>query len=255
VGQQLTGSRVKIARAKKHLEELDRAVNGFLKLNPYEIYNEFDPRTGEEIWRIKVSIPPPVELGGIVGDIVHNLRSALDLAICQLVLINGGKVSNSTEFPIFTDRTKYQAKGRDKVKGVSPAALKIIDYLQPCNQPYPPEDHMFYVLHRLDMADKHRLITPVTSAVMGDDSQINISNAVLYGMPQARGVNPVENGAEFLRLKHISKKPNTQIEPRLKFELVFDKDGPGQGQPILHLLPQVATFTEKSINWFDTLFI
>jgi len=200
----LTGSRVKIARARMHLEELDRAVNGFLAANPYDIYSEFDTQTGEEVWRIKVLLPPPVELGGMIGDAVHNLRSALDLAVCQLVRVNNGKVAFNTGFPIYKDPKDYQAHGRTKVQGVTPAALRIIDFLQPCNQPGRPEEHMNYILHRLDIEDKHRLLIPVGSAMHEGD--IYVRNAVLDGVPQSLGVNPIEDGAEFFRVKAHCKE-------------------------------------------------
>jgi hypothetical protein len=253
MNHRLSGCRVKIARARKHLEELDRTVNGFLSVHPYDIYSEFSVDTGEEVWRIKVLLSPPVELGGIIGDVVHNLRSALDLAVCRLVRVNNGNVTANTGFPVYTDATDYQSTGRKKVRGVTPAALRIIDFLQPCNQPVPPEDHMNYILHRLDITDKHRLLIPVGSAM--HDGDIYIRNAVLDGVPQSLGVNPIVDGAEFLRVKHIIKKPNTEIEPRLRFELVFERDGPGQGQEVLHLLSQLVTYTEKNINWFDSLFV
>jgi hypothetical protein len=37
-------------------------------------------------------------MGAIVGDIIHNLRAALDLAACDLVRIRGGN-DNGVYFP------------------------------------------------------------------------------------------------------------------------------------------------------------
>ena len=85
-------------------------------------------------------------------------------------------------------------------------------------------------MHRLDIEDKHRLLIPVGSAMHEGD--IYVRNAVLDGVPQSLGVNPIEDGAEFFRVKHIVKKANTEIEPQLRFELVFEQDGPGQGQEV-----------------------
>jgi hypothetical protein len=79
-----------------------------------------------------------------------------------------------------------------------------------------PEEHMNYILHRLDIEDKHRLLIPVGSAMHEGD--IYVRNAVLDGVPQSLGVNPIEDGAEFFRVKHIVKKANTEIEPQLRFE-------------------------------------
>jgi hypothetical protein len=73
---------LKVERAEHHLEELNTALNSYQKGDLFELKEERRP--GEWIWTLSRNSPPPIELSLIVGDVVHNLRSALD---CRVVAI------------------------------------------------------------------------------------------------------------------------------------------------------------------------
>jgi hypothetical protein len=93
----------------------------------------------------------------VAGDVVHNLRSALDHVAWQLVLANGGtpvepgRGRRATQFPILThDPGTLEVAG-----GVSPAALKIIHDAQP----YACVDwrgRLLAALAHISNTDKHR---------------------------------------------------------------------------------------------------
>jgi hypothetical protein len=99
-----------------HLSCLDKRINSFI--NKGKLY-EFDPlddlETGQiVIYGEGIREPPVEEWGVIIGDVVHNLRSALDHLVWQLTLANGnippaviprgkaGKKWRDIRFPIYT---------------------------------------------------------------------------------------------------------------------------------------------------------
>jgi hypothetical protein len=153
------GPRVKIQRAKKHIYELDAEIGAFLKSNPYLIFQEIQPDTGRKVWHVQVRRQPPPRLSAITGDAVHNLRSALDLLVNQLVLAPS-EPSDKTAFPIGWDLADYEAKVPRYTKGVSDTAKAMIANLKP----YKGGNDSLWRLHRLDIADKHRLLIPVGAA-------------------------------------------------------------------------------------------
>ena len=81
----LTGARVKIDRAKKHLADLNTAIHAFEREWPYTTTVEINDQTGYETHKFFLLSPIPNDWGGVVGDCVHNLRSALDLLASELI--------------------------------------------------------------------------------------------------------------------------------------------------------------------------
>lgn len=102
------GSRLKIKRAKKHISDLQYYVDSFIKKQPYRIVTEQDPETSNLRWVIRVRKQLPNDIPAIIGDAIHNLRSALDLLACDLVRINGGSIEE-VYFPFCKDGNKTLA--------------------------------------------------------------------------------------------------------------------------------------------------
>ena len=82
----LDGPRAKVKRAKSQLITLQASFERHFKLYPYSvIVAEFDEKAGHYHLRIQGGSPSfPDEWGVLIGEIAHNLRSALDLLAWQL---------------------------------------------------------------------------------------------------------------------------------------------------------------------------
>jgi hypothetical protein len=72
--------------ARKHLVELEIEVSGFLESRParFETTVTDGPGTRHFGFMLHFQQPGPL-FGAIIGDVVHNLRTALDLVACDLV--------------------------------------------------------------------------------------------------------------------------------------------------------------------------
>ena len=154
----LIGPKAKAARAKRHLDELDRALDEFYALQPYRIVEDHDSQPGQHLYRLKIDHPPPVELGLIVGDFANCLRSALDHLAWELALSTNPTPYKRTEFPIFKDREEFADAGRRKVRDLPPAAQEEIEKLQPYQKGTEVEGDPLWVLHGCCNIDKHRTI-------------------------------------------------------------------------------------------------
>lgn len=60
--------------------------------------NEF--AAGRVIVNVRLLTEPPPEPALICGDVVHNLRTALDYLIFQLGIADNGTVSDESQFPM-----------------------------------------------------------------------------------------------------------------------------------------------------------
>jgi hypothetical protein len=65
---------IKIARARKHLAELEEEIGVFLSTEPARLRRRVVSGTPEPPLQLRIVLPPE-HLGAIIGDIVHNLRA------------------------------------------------------------------------------------------------------------------------------------------------------------------------------------
>jgi hypothetical protein len=170
----LEGCREKQRRGMKHLHDLDDAIAEWVgepgvDPKPYEISGEFCADSREYVFTGKLTKPlDDLLLWGIVfGDAIHNLRSALDHLVWQLVLLNEKKPTGANQFPICDTGANYWSLGKDgkqshrewRLEGVSDAHKALIDEMQPYRARIPPSTiHALSALRDLANHDKHRLI-------------------------------------------------------------------------------------------------
>jgi hypothetical protein len=149
--------RAKIARAKKHVSELEREAHAFLRSRPYEVSGEQDPQTGEVVYRaVKVDDVPP-SIAAISADALQNLKGALDHLACDLVEISGHHVERNTGFPIFASLGIYKAQASEKMRGMPRDVVEAIEAIKP----YKGGNQVLWRLHSLNNVNKHRLLNIV----------------------------------------------------------------------------------------------
>lgn len=150
----LEGARIKLARAARHLDELREATHRYLESRPFHVV-----RNGT-VYSVKIVQTVPPEWGAIVGDVVHNLRSALDLLAWQLVEAGGGTPSRDTCFPVSQAPNTSESSLQRALAGASPSAFRFIRRLKP----YPGGNETLVRLHAVDIVDKHHVILVVGAA-------------------------------------------------------------------------------------------
>jgi hypothetical protein len=117
--------RIKINRAKKHLAELTEAINAFESKKPWSYDVVTEPHGSEvcEVYRYRQSGDIPIEWGAMVGDCVHNLRSAFDLLAHDLVRKGGGVPDDHTAFPVSKKEISAHGPGSTIPHDLSRATL------------------------------------------------------------------------------------------------------------------------------------
>ena len=103
---------MKLVRADEHLQALNNEVAAFLQVGPYEVVTEQDIPAGFLRARVVYRQEPPDLLFMLIGDVLHNLRSALDHLAWSLA---GTKADKKTEFPVFLKKNEFLSRGRDKI--------------------------------------------------------------------------------------------------------------------------------------------
>jgi hypothetical protein len=99
----LTGSWAKWHRAIEVLETLDEEIRR--EDYPIPVVGKDEPDTDQHVYRVKAIPDTPARWGALVGDVIHNLRSALNHAVCAGVRLNGGDCKNPmSQFPFVSEK-------------------------------------------------------------------------------------------------------------------------------------------------------
>jgi hypothetical protein len=129
----LTGAFPRINQAGEHLGNLMRQIDLFRQEQLDSIVVQLDPQTGSEpsLVHTKESVIP-LAWSVLTGEICYNLRGALDYLIYELAILDSGKISAHTQFPI-EDKEKGFAhrKKRGWLDGLNTAHETAVEALQP----------------------------------------------------------------------------------------------------------------------------
>jgi hypothetical protein len=160
----LSSARTKRQRANDHVNNLQREWVLFLGGDPYKVVRQFNAEANKTAFLVAQLPVLPVSLSTILGDAVHNFRSALDhLAFALFASANPGKSGSRIYFPIGKNKTEYASISQGKTQGIPQALKDRIDSF--C--PYGGANNLLWPLHKLDIMDKHQLIVPVASVNAG----------------------------------------------------------------------------------------
>jgi hypothetical protein len=162
----LNGCLAKVARVKEHKDILKDYLRKTFSVdeNRIGVGLKFDANTSEHVTYVS-RVP---DLGDhfeyialIVGDILQNLRSALDHLMWQLALWNTGgniKKPRRVRFPIIADPKDFPSACNDALAEIHPDHRAIIDRFQPY---YGIDGILLGLLNDLWTIDKHRLVIPI----------------------------------------------------------------------------------------------
>jgi hypothetical protein len=169
---------IKFKRAQHHMVELRRCAALYASSHPYAVVGLADPRGQGRLRRYGLHFEEPDPMiVAVLGDFIHNLRSALD----QIVVACSPPLHRTrASFPFaYEDLFARSADGtflhpdgqarenfRRAVRGLkdNPDALAVVLGAQPYQRANPALD-ILGILSRLENADKHRAVIAVGSGL------------------------------------------------------------------------------------------
>jgi hypothetical protein len=253
-GRQYTSARVKVNRAWNHLQVLDERVAVFRQANADAFTVEHDPKSGKDVYSRGQIGPLPTEIALIFGDLITNLRSALDHIVYALwVKHHGTDPESRSEFPIFLFPRNVTVDGRSRL-GFDPKGISLIEPLPPeakdfieAQQPYhgtPPESHDLWLLQTLVNIDKHRAIPLITPMSESPGVEVAVTEGIEGGGPAIEWHGPaMREGDPILSLPRPDDTYR-HFQPELSVDVfVFV---PGM-KPVR--VTEAATHLHKRIRW------
>jgi hypothetical protein len=186
VDPSLHDAREKLRRSRQHLDEL---IDDYCRLFGLKRVNQnfaLPWRNATTVNRVVhddegrwvvfgQDVPElPDDWGLILGDALHNARSALDVLVCQLVVLNSKRPQRGNAFPIYTQAPQGQwqrQRFKECLKGLKAEHARGVRDLQPYKHPGTRESWLLTTLAVLDNLDKHQLVHPVFSRETRDQIQ------------------------------------------------------------------------------------
>jgi hypothetical protein len=236
------GSKLKIERANQHILELNAALNEFGGTDFYSLRVEEDPHTSNRVLKFGITKPLPERVPLMIGDALHNLRTALDFIASELVRRANGPMKY-IKFPVRETREEVEGALRHgEIRVTHPSVIAaILDEVKP----YKGGNDALCALHDLDIADKHLLLIPVVSV------------AALKHVNAKVGSNVFEDctftvvGGRDSNILAMPKEFEIQCQGQPAFTIVFGEGQPLEGQPVvpaLHQLAQLASGIVQTIE-------
>ena len=237
-------------RAREHLNALKEIIDS-LGPHPYEIVEERNPVTGDRDFRLvgkadlvtlRRQIPMmPV----IVGDVVHQVRSALDHAVWQIAR---PPIEKRTGFPIclnesgggssFYGSSKERGLGVRCLQNVSLPAFEYIESIQPYNRL--GERDPLWLLDELWNKDKHRALIVLNRPTWQDTFVVS----TLHGRDVYAGEikpNPPDDPDVLLRLDRESDSV-VDFNPNPPLHVNFEEARPLSGRPVVSVLVSLHSY-------------
>ena len=244
------GSWLKIERAKEHIENANSILKAFLNSNFYRLFTEHD-LDGTNFLKCEIDESKFARdrCALIIGDALHNLRSALDLFFYASCL-NPGKWSL---FPITNTREELvrALNIRIKKEQITPTLSEFI--LNSVRPYHAGDDGTFFIpfLHYLNNWDKHQLLIPVIQSVefheVGfDDEEYHTvkRNAIFYTPYTCRFRLDGTEG------RTLTLKYNGHPAAQIFFNFA---DAPMQNQSVIPTLTWIAEEVTRTIQAFELI--
>jgi len=267
----LDGPRTKIEGAKEHIAELDAELRRYREREPYRLFVEDEPESGDRVYRIKIIEQPPRRVARIVGDVLANARAALELLAWQLVESHSGLPAREGDrkrigFPISESVEEFETKGLRKVDGASQQAKDLLRAIKP----YKGGNDSLWRLHHLNRVDHHRLIGLLGGAHQGvsliwppagfrpevarafDITVDEVPRVTLRIKPADRQF-PLKDGDEVFRISKPSIEIQGDEHPQIAIDIALSQPEILEGEPMLPTLHQLTSAVEESVELFAPL--
>lgn len=159
---QLGNARLKLERAKHHINDIERQWASFRRSGRGVIIMD-NPQTGYRGVFVESDETLQRSIGLSIGDAVHNLHSALDHIIWALVSPHNPPTPERVQFPFATSPNGLVGSiANRQVQLAGPELVKAVNEVEP----YPGgKGDDLVLLHNLDILDKHRVISATLCAL------------------------------------------------------------------------------------------
>lgn len=241
------GFLAKIGRAKEHLDALKSSIeSATVGGESYAVVKEANPEAGEYVFRIRIHKQPPItEWSLVIGDCLHNTRSALDHLFWALLLKKnpGGiaKEISAATFPITREWSTFNGRKKNLEAWVGKPALAMLEGVQPYKSAGGWNKSPLMFLHDFDITDKHKLLLPAVHILNSGEIQTQTVENRTVIFDGSAILLALEDNAIIANFKYRTPQDVVDVNYRVTLDVVFEgQPGPLRVVPTLERLIKVV---------------
>ncbi|NRB23800.1 hypothetical protein [Shewanella sp.] len=239
-------AKLKIERAQKHINDLNDLCSTYVNSDFCKIWVEKDSKNGDYLFRLSQTKKPPSDIPLIIGDAVHNLRSAIDIAYCELIRdIAGIGLRPKTQVKIVKTRNEL-ISGLTKGDGILKSKPAIAEVVANILRPYVTDNEasLIHIIHELNIIDKHIILIPVFCP-----SKAVITNIKMGGLTIGRLEAEINHNGVLNIARMAGGEIDFQFDSHsVSFSVLFGNGQPLEGEPVVLSLQKLLHFTAEIIN-------
>ena len=259
LADQIAGVGAKLDRAEELLDAFDAEWDEWRdRTEPWGATYEVGDNFKRIIFALRIKHAPPQRFGVMAGEIVHDLRSALDHLASYFVQFYGSQPTLVTAWPVEPSQWSWarkverrsrpwqlwRKKGGGPLKGVPRGSdgWTLIQGTQPYIRSDKARDDPLWNLHQLWNADKHRTLTPMPIFASPAFVLDSFRFPPQQGDPTKRRMlapvgKPLKDGTKLALFEFATPFPNMQVQIDLKVQIALgDEKADRGGLPIRDIL-------------------
>ncbi len=248
---------LKIQRAEKHIKELHTITRSFFAQHPIGISGVIDPLTREPVYYVARTLHVPDQVALIVGDVLHNLRSALITWFTRSYEPTATRqaLPPALQSPIMN---RFLRKIRIGLMGRQRTSLTTLRTASVPSSHKGGDDGLWH-LHQLDIIDKHRLPFAIAPALWRFDVERHIQAT---GAIDSKGEMQVGFSPGWIS-RHCPLKegdvlfrdaPGMPLDRNIKFTFHMAFTEPGvEGEPVIGVLRRCSQRVFRIVQRFGPL--
>jgi hypothetical protein len=229
----VSSANLKLARANRHIRDLENLCEAFIAENPHRLVCENDPKNRMAFVRVVVTKQIPMEASTIIGDALHNLRSSLDHLAAIAIRHAGNQPTRETQFPVGGTPADLEAAIPRKLHGASDAFIRFVREAKPYRD---GGDGVVFPLSRLDNLDKHDSIIPSLSVHRVHNIVLSATNPNGCQLHMTVGVVEARGGSINLAAMQPGATMELNKDTYGSFQIEFQQTGILDGEPIIDTL-------------------
>ncbi len=229
------GVRLKLDRAQEHWNTLDAEFYEFAKYARagFDTYVYGEPPPAYVFGSVfREATQPPPKWGPLVGDLIHNLRSALDQLVWQLVIDNDERPGRHNSFPVYAEEGEWvrdveardPRRGKGPLHGLAPCDFARIKSLQPYHWTatgHDPRNDDLAILARLSNIDKHQTIV-AGFLFVNEPGSVVVHSEVPMVVEESWALSPpgkmLHPGTEIARVRVRKAVPGDRVKVKVDVE-------------------------------------
>ncbi|GAA4667972.1 hypothetical protein [Amycolatopsis dongchuanensis] len=210
---------IKWARAVEHQHLLAREGREWIANDSY-VYDRTDNASDNTNpllavhWRLRIVHPYPERWSVLIGDVLTNLRAALDHSFWAAAEAHTGTpdAPHRVMFPIHTQSTKFAKAAKELQPLVAPPVWKFIESVQPFHGNDKAHTHPLEILRWMSNVDKHRAVHVLGRTAFDVGPVLVRSTPPLEVADEWRREGPTSDGDVIARVKLRRPPSGTSVD-------------------------------------------